>query len=721
MKGTAARDDPKAVEIVTTKIGEIRDGSRNRPAYETAVALGARAALLTPWGFDGLCTDLRNRAGPAHADTIERGLQDGAALGCAHAPVRDRPPPPKRKDDAGHRDARRAIAESSPAADTIATVYLERERLVRLPEGAHVRFHPALPDYAARGRTRPVHPAIVCPFRSPRTGAEVDAIGVIYLTPDGKKVGKLARGSRSGTGSAVVLGDLAEGETIILAEGLETALSGANATGWPALATWGVGFASVDLPEHIRTVVVLADHRAREIADKQIEALRARCNEVRVVVVRTPDPTLDDANDLHRSAGLDAVRAMIDRAVLDAETPATAQRPAAPSWREPLAKRKSQPNIRAFLEWAGVELRHDAFAHRDEVRIDGAWRELGDADANRLWLEADACGLDTAETYFRAVIGNEARKTEVHPVRDYLARLRWDGTPRIDGWLIRYVGAADTPLNRAIGRLWLMAAVRRVRSPGVKFDQVLVLEGPQGVGKSSIFAALGGAWFSDGLEVGADAQRVLEQTTNVWIAELAELAGMSRREAEAVKTFVSRQSDRARPAYARSPVDRARQFVLAGTTNADTYLTDPTGNRRFWPVRVGTIDLAALQADRDQIWAEAAALEATGASICMDSTLWADAAVEQEARVTVDPWEDTLERFLGRREGRISVEALWDLLDIPGERRNPSLNQRLGLIMRRLGWRPTRQRHPSFRRGVRCYANSETVTNWLDELVQRAR
>src|SRR5262245_16675409 len=164
-----------------------------------------------------------------------------------------------------------------------------------------------------------------------------------------------------------------------------------------------------------------------------------------------------------------------------------------------------------------------------------------------------------------------------------------------------------------MGRKALIAGVRRIRKPGCKFDTALVFEGKQGTSKSKLVRILASEpWFSDNLPVGADAKLIIEQTAGVWIVELAELSGMRRSEVEAVKTMLSRQSDRARPSYGRHAVDRHRQFIFIGTINETRYLKDTTGNRRFWPVKTGELDYIGLARDRDQLWAEAAYWEEKG-------------------------------------------------------------------------------------------------------------
>jgi predicted P-loop ATPase len=216
----------------------------------------------------------------------------------------------------------------------------------------------------------------------------------------------------------------------------------------------------------------------------------------------------------------------------------------------------------------------------------------------------------------------------------------------------------------------LIAAVRRVRVPGAKFDELPIFEGEQGTGKSTGLRALcpDEDWFSDDLPLGVDAKQIIERTSGRWIIEAAELHGNRGREAEALKAFLSRQVDGpVRLAYARMPTTAPRQFILIGTTNSRVgYLKDSTGARRFWPVVVRQFDVKAVARDRDQLWAEAAHREAAGSSIRLDPALWRAAAAAQEERRAIDPWEVVLEPLLAG-DGLTTVEhvpvnAIWAAL-----------------------------------------------------------
>jgi hypothetical protein len=243
-----------------------------------------------------------------------------------------------------------------------------------------------------------------------------------------------------------------------------------------------------------------------------------------------------------------------------------------------------------------------------------------------------------------------------NPVTDYLDSLQWDGKPRLDSWLSAYLGVVSNEYVQAVGRLSLLAAVRRVRHPGTKFDQIIVLEGKQGAGKSEAIRILAGPDnFSDQKILDVDERKQQELTEGVWLYEIAELTGLKRADIDHVKAFVSRTSDRARPAYGRYVVNQPRQTVFFGSINpGQAYLQDDTGNRRFWPVTVGRIDLAGLARDRDQLWAEANQLEAQGMSHMLPERLWKVAAEEQDKRTEGDEWSVPIGNY-------ITLKGLTDL------------------------------------------------------------
>ena len=353
----------------------------------------------------------------------------------------------------------------------------------------------------------------------------------------------------------------------------------------------------------------------------------------------------------------------------------------------------SQQNVKIALEKIDVTLMYDEFARRYEYKRteDKEPKHLDDSAITRMWLEIDELFAfrPSYELFQKIVLDIAIHKGSYHPVRQYLDGLKWDGVERIENWLIHYGKAGDSEYTRAVGRLVLLAAVRRVRQPGCKFDEMLVLESEQGKDKSSILKALcpKDKWFSDNLPLDAESKEVIEQTSGKWIIEAAELSGMKKGDVEHLKSFLSRDTDIARMSYERMTIERARHFVIIGTTNSHEYLKDTTGNRRFWPVRVPEFDTAALKKDRDQIWAEAAAKEAKGISIRLEKHLWSMAEVQQDRRRVMDPWESAIHECLEGLNGRILAKDVWQIVGVHDTaRRTQNDNFRLGDAMRRLGF-----------------------------------
>ncbi|MGY3693376.1 hypothetical protein ACVIGA_003456 [Bradyrhizobium sp. USDA 3240] len=353
-------------------------------------------------------------------------------------------------------------------------------------------------------------------------------------------------------------------------------------------------------------------------------------------------------------------------------------------------------NIVVAMRELGVTVRYDTFSDRALIEgLDGEGPFLDDHSVRRLrLLIKERFGFLPTKDLFFDVVLDTARQAQFHPVVDYLDGLVWDGVSRIDGWLTTYGGAPRTDYTRAVGLHWLTAAVRRVRQPGVKFDELLVLESAQGTNKSTALRTLAvrDEWFTDNMVLGAKSKEVIEVTQGHWIIEAAELHGLSAAKSELLKSFLSRQADNARMSYERLSVNVLRQCVLAGTTNSAHYLIDPTGNRRIWPVQIKQFDLQALRRDRDQLWAEAGAREATDASIHLEERLWTAAAVEQEARVEMHPFVDVFEDVLGSRQGMFKCDDAWTILGLGPTHKSQQNKSAIGTSLRKLGWERKRQR-----------------------------
>jgi len=346
---------------------------------------------------------------------------------------------------------------------------------------------------------------------------------------------------------------------------------------------------------------------------------------------------------------------------------------------------------RIALGQLGVSVSYDEFADRYLIQgLPGFGAALDDAALNRLrFIVEERWRLSYGKERWADIVTDFARLKSFHPVRDYLKNLQWDGTHRLDSWLVTYAGAEDNEYTHAVGALVLVAAVRRVRQPGCKFDEMPVFESPQGTNKSSALAlmAVNEDWFADDLPLDSDSKVVMERIAGRWIVELAELKGMRRGAVEHVKAMVSRRVDKARLAYARLPTMQPRQCVFFGTTNDDKYLRDMTGNRRFWPVQIDKFNLEALGRDRDQLWAEAAAREAEGVSIRLPEHLWAVASGEQSRRLLEDPFYEVLSERLDGLEGKVRSSDIWEVVGFGDKgRRTQDHNVRLSGVMKTLGW-----------------------------------
>ena len=223
------------------------------------------------------------------------------------------------------------------------------------------------------------------------------------------------------------------------------------------------------------------------------------------------------------------------------------------------------------------------------------WRKVMDPVNGDTWADSDDTRLFqfleeeygvTGENKIRNGLLNAANDNIIHPIKNYLEGLTWDGVPRLGTLLVDYLGAEDTAYTRAVTRKTFMAAVARIFEPGCKFDYVLVLAGPQGRGKSTLVAKMSNGWYTDSL-AGIGTKEAYENIQGYWLVELGELAAMRKIEIETIKNFISKQVDSYRAAYGRRVEDHPRQCIFIGTTNSTAFLRDDTGNRRFWPVRLG--------------------------------------------------------------------------------------------------------------------------------------
>jgi len=303
-------------------------------------------------------------------------------------------------------------------------------------------------------------------------------------------------------------------------------------------------------------------------------------------------------------------------------------------------------------------------------------------------------GLALSYDDVHAAVRQVAAANNYSPVRDYLAGLEWDGSTRIERVVPEVLGAEPSKLNIALLRRWMICAVARALQPGCKVDTVLILVGKQGVGKSTVFRVLAGDdYFSDSaIDIGSkDAYLALRRS---WILEWSELESLKRaRDPNAVKAFISSQSDQYRPSYGRFEIQVPRSGVIVGSTNTAEFLADETGARRFWPLTVGDIDIGKLRAWRDQLWAEAVVAYNAGEQWWLSHDEEEAIAEIHEAHAVSDAWEAPVLGWAQSRltEGFTTADVLKGTLEKPTGNWQRADEMRVAKVLRRAGYARKKQ------------------------------
>lgn len=295
--------------------------------------------------------------------------------------------------------------------------------------------------------------------------------------------------------------------------------------------------------------------------------------------------------------------------------------------------------------------------------------------------------------WLRGVVETLASEKSFHPVRDWLDALTWDGESRIDGLFPIYFGSKSTRYTQKAGKNFLIASVARIYQPGCQHDHAVVLQGEQGIKKtSSLWTLFGRDYYSTAYH-DLSSKDFKEGLIGFWVIEISELAAFRKSEVEIIKSEITKPYDDVRLAFRRDKGRYRRQCVFVGTTNEEHFLTDATGNRRFWPIRCKNINQEALEADRDQLWAEAVHRYKQG------EDWWnmplEEALAEQEERFRTDTWEDRIGVWLEGKMEPTTSEILGECLGIEIGKQSHADQTRVGSIMKRLGfssrqkWRET--------------------------------
>lgn len=388
--------------------------------------------------------------------------------------------------------------------------------------------------------------------------------------------------------------------------------------------------------------------------------------------------------------------------------------------------KSSLHNTMNYLLWPTVDekpnplcglLRYNEFAYRIEFTKHAPWHKQSAPippwdDMQETHLAAYLASsvsrpLEPSGVVLYRSVCAAAASNSYHPIKDFFAALpQWDGVPRIDSLLIEFGGAPDTPYTREVTKNFLIAAVARIFEPGCKFDNMIILEGPQGYFKSSFIAVLGGEWFSE-IRIVPDNKDTYMAMHGYWFLELPDMRGMRRNtEVDALKAFLAIGTDNLRLPYARGMSSVKRQSIFASTYNpvGGGYLQDPSGNRRFWPVEISKrIDVDSIRELRPMIFAEALHRYKQGEKFYIaDESLRKEAEEEQEKRYEVDPWEEVLQDWLSTAETlpfplKTVDIAMHSPLKLMVSDLDKLVRNRLAVCMRRCGYELKPVRQPGLR------------------------
>lgn len=323
-------------------------------------------------------------------------------------------------------------------------------------------------------------------------------------------------------------------------------------------------------------------------------------------------------------------------------------------------------------------------------RIEWRGQPLQDEDTVDVRLMLEDAGFEPQTSDVLPALIRHAHDNTYDPVRAYLDGLKWDGTPRIDAWLQTYMGAPSHEILAVFGAKFLIGAVARIYSPGCQMDNALVFEGKQGAGKTTAVAALFGRDYMISSISDFKSKEASIALQGRWCVEVAELAALKRSDITEVKKFITETVDQYRPVHGKNTIDRPRRCVFIGTTNERQYLKDSTGNRRFWPVPCGDVDVPAIAVDRDQIWAEAVNRYRKGDPWWIEDTdTLKKAETVQSDRAMQDPWGEKIDTWLDENLGVdfvTSARILTEALHVDVARQGRAEEMRVADYLTSKGW-----------------------------------
>jgi Virulence-associated protein E-like domain/Bifunctional DNA primase/polymerase, N-terminal len=318
--------------------------------------------------------------------------------------------------------------------------------------------------------------------------------------------------------------------------------------------------------------------------------------------------------------------------------------------------------------------------------------EVTDAEAVNVKFHIDKMtGLKWGRQDIQDAIVKVAHDNEYNPVTEWLDGLVWDGTLRLETWLSIYCGVENTEYTRAVATKTLCAAVARSYHPGIKFDHMLILEGEQGIGKSTVVKILAGDWYVD-IMLRSDSKDAVQLVNSGWILEVSEMAGLRKIEIESLKAFISRAIDSIRPPFGKTPISYPRKSIFIGTINPTSigYLNDETGNRRYWPVLCDKINISALRRDREHLFAEAIVRFRQGEKLYLTSRRDIDQAMkQQETRSLKHPWQELIVGYFKEYDIKKTtvVDLYLDAINGDKSRFTYTIGSLIRNILKRLRWK----------------------------------